>query len=261
MRFSLITALLASAALTQVGASPLRLIIVTSTSTTTTTGTDVATTKQGLRFGLPPKGFNFNGHVAADLPPAGSGGRTRRPCRMRLKAIKISNAFRKVLGLPLIQTDVAQPDTPTPDGDGRYHILPFVGTPPTVVKVNEPNRVSILPHPHPHHHHHHHPHDGGFRHRMASSPFMERLQVALTALGPWEGRAVAFVLGCGIGVLLRMFWVLAVVMFRSLKGSKEDENKYTEIIVVEEYDDEDAPLAPAPPTYTYDDAKVAEGAK
>ncbi len=39
-------------------------------------------------------------------------------------------------------------------------------------------------------------------------------------LGRWEGRAVAFVIGCGIGVLLRMFWVLAVVSFRTVRGPR-----------------------------------------
>jgi hypothetical protein len=252
MRFSLITALVASAALSQVGASPVRVVVVT--AATTTTDTDLTPFNPNLRFGYTVDKARFNPHAATVVPPAGPGGRTHRPCRMRLKAIKISNAFRKVLGLPLIHTDVAKPNTPTSDGDGMYHILPFVGTPPTVVKVDSSNPVSILPHPHPHHHHHHH--DGGFRHRMAKSPFMERLHVALTALGPWEGRAVAFVLGCGIGVLLRMLWVLSVVMYRTLKGTKEDENKYTQIIVVEEYDDEVAPPVAAPPTYTYEDAKV-----
>lgn len=39
-------------------------------------------------------------------------------------------------------------------------------------------------------------------------------------LGRWEGRAVAFVIGCGIGVLLRMIWVLALVTFRTVRGPR-----------------------------------------
>jgi len=39
------------------------------------------------------------------------------------------------------------------------------------------------------------------------------------------------------------------------KGSKEEEHKYTEIIVVEEYEDGDESVAP-PPTYTYADEKT-----
>jgi hypothetical protein len=68
------------------------------------------------------------------------------------------------------------------------------------------------------------------------------------ALGPWEGRAVAFVLGCGIGVLLRMFWVLSVVTYRAIRGERDEE--YT---IIEEYSAED--VAVPPPTYTTIDEK------
>ncbi|GBE78802.1 hypothetical protein SCP_0116950 [Sparassis crispa] len=40
-------------------------------------------------------------------------------------------------------------------------------------------------------------HKGGHRHRS----FLRGVHFALMALGPWEGRAVAFVLGCEIGAL------------------------------------------------------------
>jgi len=77
-------------------------------------------------------------------------------------------------------------------------------------------------------------------------------------LGRWEGRAVAFVLGCGIGVLLRMFWVLAVVFYRAVKGSKAEELEYTHIIIdAGDVDDETVVHSP-PPTYTYPvDEKIA----
>jgi len=55
---------------------------------------------------------------------------------------------------------------------------------------------------------------------------MKRLSHALRVLGPWEGRAVAFVLGCGIGVVLRMIYVLILVtcrMFRSPAQPGEDD--------------------------------------
>jgi hypothetical protein len=45
---------------------------------------------------------------------------------------------------------------------------------------------------------------------------------------------VAFVLGCGIGVLLRMVWVLAVLLVRGARGSPEREETllvYAEEIV------------------------------
>jgi hypothetical protein len=45
------------------------------------------------------------------------------------------------------------------------------------------------------------------------------MQRALYALSPWEGRTVAFVMGCGLGVLLRMLFVFVVLGVRLLSGS------------------------------------------
>jgi len=56
-----------------------------------------------------------------------------------------------------------------------------------------------------------------------AGPFLHRVHRALMSLGPWEGRIVAFVLGCGIGVLLRMVWVLAVLLVRGVRGTPERE--------------------------------------
>ncbi|EMD33799.1 hypothetical protein CERSUDRAFT_87128 [Gelatoporia subvermispora B] len=94
----------------------------------------------------------------------------------------------------------------------------------------------------------HRPHHFGMgRHRR---PFVHRLHFALAALGPWEGRAVAFVLGCGIGVLLRMIWVLAVVVVRAARPhSSSDDTEVEAIFDAEEY-------AIAPPEYPVD-LKVA----
>ncbi|QRW08368.1 hypothetical protein RhiLY_07367 [Ceratobasidium sp. AG-Ba] len=59
------------------------------------------------------------------------------------------------------------------------------------------------------------------RHHMRPShhnaPFYVRLTHALSSLGPWEGRAVSFVLGCGLGVLLRMLYVFAVLIVRGVR--------------------------------------------
>ncbi|THH28776.1 hypothetical protein EUX98_g5416 [Antrodiella citrinella] len=68
-------------------------------------------------------------------------------------------------------------------------------------------------------HHGHHAHAHG--HHQGS--FLRRINRALMSLGTWEGRVVAFVLGCGIGVLIRMVWVLTVVVVRAFRGSKEEE--------------------------------------
>jgi len=56
-----------------------------------------------------------------------------------------------------------------------------------------------------------------------NGPFLQRAHRALMALGPWEGRIVAFVLGCGIGVLVRMFFVMTVLLVRVLRGGSVSE--------------------------------------
>jgi hypothetical protein len=73
------------------------------------------------------------------------------------------------------------------------------------------------------------------------------------ALGPWEGRTVAFVLGCGIGVLLRMFWVLTVLAYRTVRGEREEETIDREYIMYEP-----ETLFVAPPEYTDQKFRVAE---
>ena len=42
---------------------------------------------------------------------------------------------------------------------------------------------------------HHHMHHGHFRHMHHRGSFIRRIHRALMSLGPWEGRAIAFVLG------------------------------------------------------------------
>lgn len=106
---------------------------------------------------------------------------------MRLKAVELSNWLREKTGFSLIETEGLTPLFP-----------------------NQPNVVHIVPPalPRPR------PHDipveivyGGmsvpvavarppFRHReWRPTNFAGRLHKALVTLGPWEGRAVAFVLG------------------------------------------------------------------
>ncbi|KAH9932529.1 uncharacterized protein B0H18DRAFT_986090 [Fomitopsis serialis] len=88
-----------------------------------------------------------------------------------------------------------------------------------------------------------------FRHRHG--PFLRRMHFALMALGPWEGRAVAFVLGCGIGVLLRMVWVMGVVLARTIGGSRSEDT--AEAV----FDADAEEILVAPPQYTqYPDEKT-----
>lgn len=85
---------------------------------------------------------------------------------------------------------------------------------------------------------------------------MKRLTIALMALGKWEGRAVAFVIGtfqfhimgppcniylyngimagCGLGVLLRLLWVLTTVLVRSLRNKPEKESVEYHAVLFEE---------------------------
>jgi hypothetical protein len=62
-------------------------------------------------------------------------------------------------------------------------------------------------------------------------PFLHRAHRALMSLGLWEGRIVAFVLGCGIGVLVRMFFVLTVLFVRAFRGNTVPEPEETTIFV------------------------------
>jgi len=255
-----------------VEAVPLRLLVVTNNP-------ELA---QGLRFGNAVQNVNADDGPAFPPPPflAGPEGariETRPPCimrKMRDKAIEVSNAFRTALGLPLIEAPSL--DLPKEHHDNpMFRILPFIGAPPTFVKVEGEETNGALtgvtkggevvrivgpdhdgnqpPHP-PHHPHKHHKHGKHHKHhRCRKAPFFKRLALALMTLGPWEGRAVAFVLGCGLGVLLRMMWVLSVITFRAIRGRKAEETEYT--IIHEYIEDDEAPTS-APPSYAYVDEKV-----
>jgi len=245
MKLHLLAAIVAGATLTQVGATPLRVVVVTSHQELPAT--------PNFRFGhaladspVAKLSLPVNQRTRLTKPQAG-----RRPCGQRIKekAIEISNSFRLALGLPLIESGHPQP------GDhihgGMVHIMPFVGTPPMIIKPAEGKHTVVKNHGH---------HVGnGHSYRFRAHKFREwgnsfsmRIHNALMALGPWEGRAVAFVLGCGIGVLVRMFWVLTVVIYRSIRGERDDE--YTQVAVIEEYFDAEDIVVP-PPTYTVVDGK------
>jgi hypothetical protein len=204
-------------------ASPLRVIMLSS-------GQEVSSP---IRFGHAVGLTNPN--VAQISAPKDEGKGTRRKhcggAKFHDKAIEISNTFRQALGLPLIETHI-KADTET--HDGLIRILPVSLGGATVTGVGEYGSVAHRIHTHHHHHIH-------------AQSFLKRVHQALMALGPWEGRAVAFVLGCGIGVLLRMFWVMTIVCYRMIKG-ETDEHDYVEII--NETSAEEI-LVP-PPHYTYE---------
>ncbi|KAG7439458.1 uncharacterized protein BT62DRAFT_938952 [Guyanagaster necrorhizus] len=241
MKLSVISCLVAGASL--VSAVPMRVVMLT--------GSSDGNTSPALRFGH--AGVSHEDAVVPTSMPAAIHG---RPCgggrRFRDKAVKLSNSFRQALGLPLIESE---PKADTTVHGGVIRIMPFIGGPATVVQLNETgdegktrggdrvrivNAVPMTPGRHGHH-----------RVRLNSQEsFTSRLHYALMMLGPWEGRAVAFVLGCGIGVLLRMIWVLTLVSYRAFRGERET-HEYSHLphgnaeeIVV------------APPTYIYVDEKT-----
>ena len=177
-----------------------------------------------IRFGHALASANVNGNdddvarlvrppVLMNPPPQGKDkGRPGHFCgaSLREKALRLSNAFRHALGMPLIEADLAVP-RPV-----KVHILP-VGYPSHDVILDSQEELHSEEeegkprkhhgdkrpdHPdggedderHPHHRHHgHHGHHG--HHHKHHKSFLGRIHRATKALGPWEGRAVAFVLG------------------------------------------------------------------
>jgi hypothetical protein len=229
MKLSLLTYAVVGIGLLGANANPLRVLILDPVPNNSNTVHNVAT------IDAPPRPW--------EVIPPGSANRQTCRARLRQKAIAISNAFRQALGLAPIQVDPTTVGKPGEHGD--YRILPFIGTPngPTFIKVEEGKSDGGGMQPNPHHHR--------FKCHGALKGFMIRLQRSLNALGPWEGKIVAFVLGCGIGVLLRMVWVLSVISYRAINGSGEPENTETEYsLVLDQSDMEPAEVIfVAPPSY------------
>lgn len=166
----------------------------------------IDTANANIRFGHALANANVNGnddHVArivrpmtpidSDPPSQGKGkGLTRHLCgaSLREKALRLSNAFRHALGLPLIEADREVT---------RVHILP-VGYPNVIVQEEldeegKPKNHHEQEHPDGHHGHHRVHGHHGHHHKHHHKTFLNRIHRAIKALGPWEGRAVAFVLG------------------------------------------------------------------
>ena len=197
---------------------------------------------QVIRPGVPDQDNNLITNMMMSPGRQGHGCAGRK---MREKAIGWANSLRKTFGLPLIEVDHPHPhhhhhrpppphhdhhdhDHPPPppphpfphfppegpDHDfesvptfvhptegvvneeaegGLVHILPFTGA-----QFDGSGRPSMPPNMPLHQGHFHH-----FQHLRG--PFMKRLHFAIMALGPWEGRAVAFVLGMFSSYSLTLF--------------------------------------------------------
>ena len=179
----------------QVAAQPIRLVIVSSSIQESQLGGANA----GHAFEQPPAvatlvksrpGPNqmyktmVGNEGSKMLRPCGGRGRGRLN-RFRQKGIEISNAFRKALGWPLIES---------PERAG-IKMVSYPG-PPTEHSPHHPPPPPHHGHKHPHNHHHKH-------HGPHGEAFISRLNYSLMNLGSWEGIAVAFVLGEWLTVLFR----------------------------------------------------------
>jgi hypothetical protein len=74
--------------------------------------------------------------------------------------------------------------------------------------------------------------------RMRPKSFSGRLQRALNSLTPFESGVVAFVVGCGLGVLVRMIFVFIILGVRMWKCSKK--RRECQVRLSEEEEDDDA---------------------
>ncbi|KAG2135851.1 hypothetical protein DEU56DRAFT_806781 [Suillus clintonianus] len=282
MRLSILPVLLAGAGIvSQVTAEPLRVLVESPSNA-----------NANIRFGHALANANVNGNDDSD-----NVARLVRPsltittstevkgkhhfcgASLKAKALRMSNAFRHALGLPLIETgdhDGFKSEVISKSGPG-VHILPMplFGTPITPKvpassseEENSGDVKELLPdgsvvriyrhhegESHHRHHeagsHHHSHHD--MKHKKAGS-FLRRVHRAIMALSLWEGRAVAFVLGCGIGVLLRMFWVMSVLVYRTVRGERPEEVGHGFIMFEHDAENNFVP----PPEYTDEKVKVAE---
>lgn len=166
----------------------MRVVVVTSSEEVTS----------NIRLGRPvANASSGNANMAVIRPMHAS---SRRPCSgMREKAVELSNAFRQALGLPLVEK--------TPKADqrihgGLIHIMPMPA-PPTFVNIDANGNAKTqggdaVRFEYPvgtSSHHRHHSHGMRVKEHHQRPSFLKRIHFALMALGPWEGRAVAFVLG------------------------------------------------------------------
>ncbi|KAG1854329.1 hypothetical protein C8R48DRAFT_721612 [Suillus tomentosus] len=276
MRLSILPVLVAGAGIvSQVSAEPLRVLVERPSNA-----------NANIRFGHALANANVNGNddsdnVARLVPPnlamttssEVKGKHHFCSASLKAKALRMSNAFRHALGLPLIEMgdhdsfkgEVASNPGPV---SGELHILPIPLFGQPVVgqsvpassseKENAGDVKELLPdgsvgriYRHHEVESHHHNHD--MEHKKAGS-FLRRVHRAIMALGLWEGRAVAFVLGCGIGVLLRMFWVMSVLAYRTVRGERSEEISHGYIMFEHDAETHFMP----PPEYTDEKVKVAE---
>ncbi|KAI0731607.1 hypothetical protein C8Q72DRAFT_821582 [Fomitopsis betulina] len=262
MRFSTIPLVLAGTTLAiQAGAVPLRVVVISSHQQVSTSDghNDAENIVAAMPGPLLAPGFGamrIDNHTSWEVIKAHHCGGSMR---------ETFSAFaNKVFGFPSGDSKHLQPNPEHPHHEpGRVSILPWFGSP----NDNFADRKDV-----PMHHgrpmelvpvepqtaqedvgpvrivHMSGPEDRPRRFHHRHGPFLRRMHFALMALGPWEGRAVAFVLGCGIGVLLRMMWVMGVVLVRAVSSRRSDDNVHEAVAV---FDADAEEILVAPPQYTF----------
>jgi hypothetical protein len=193
-------------------AAPIRVTVVSHQEWLQPIGDSSATV---VRFGHVMAGMDGKMGPGAPGPIVSS---VRKPCPMHRGGSKegssLSDSVMKALGLRPVEH---QPI-------GHIHLKPDVAMPTAMVMARPvpPMRPST---------------DGSWYHDgTQDDTFLRRLHAALMALDTWEARAVAFVLGCGIGVLLRMLWVFFVLIGRGLRedSTASQDAEYTLVLQDEE---------------------------
>ncbi|KAG8891210.1 hypothetical protein FRC01_014837, partial [Tulasnella sp. 417] len=204
-----LTALFLAATLGVAYAAPISLIYITNngrtiirTSSPRPSSDDPFHPLAGIRFG----------HAAAYAQPNAATTttitRTHSGCGgLRAKMDRV----REMFGLaPVVKEEefhimpVPQPYPVRGEAEGKVTMMRWHSTP----GLPPDGLVTTLPYPPP-------------QYRIREQSFWDRVQHALDQLGPWEGTAVSFVLGCGLGVLLRMFFVLGVLLVRARRACSQ----------------------------------------
>jgi len=269
MKFSAVSLLVLGAGVAQhATASPIR-VILTELTTFHPSAADnnvahVDSASAGAGQPIWPH-FIISGSQANEEPPKEA---HRRPCAMKkYKGMSLSNAFRQAMGLPLIEKNISPNQADKMVHGGLIRLMPNhavgdeehqSGRVGQWHRIGDDEKKVHQEHEHDgqlgrHGRHHGHAHAHGHHGPHAHMNFFHRITIALASLGPWEGRAVAFVIGCGLGVLMRMLFVLAIVAVRAVKGRNADDEEveYREIILVTDATE----IVAAPPQYKYVDEK------
>jgi len=239
MKFTPLGLLIAGAGFATVNASPLRVTIVTSNvETFGQFGNLPPNVPHGIEnIALTPEAeLHVLGWKDSDGPPEyvqfldpnrNVVSNRRKPCAsMRGKAIQISNSLRNMFGLMPIDPEHLQKDHST--SSHRHHEANGAVGVTYVGRIKNGEVVAQGRHRHANHHH----------------SFLQRFSRVFVTLKWWEGGAVAFVFGCGLGVLLRLVFVMAVVSYRvGFRGESVDE-------ICDDPTGEETVVLLAPPQYT-----------